>query len=155
MSSLGIGLIAVGLISVCVFLWFHYQRKPRCIHTFEGHENIVCTVAFSPDGKLLASGSGDNTIKIWNVDKRECIHTFEGHKGSVCSVAFSPDGKRVVSGSKTIKLWDVDTRECIHTFKGHKSSVYTVAFSPDGKLLASGSGDNTIKLWNVIKFKIS
>ena len=108
-------------------------------------------VSYCPNGKYIASGSWDNTIKLWNVITGECIKTFEGHTNWVNSVAFSPDGKYIASGSwdKTIKLWDVQTGECIKTFEGHEDSVYSVAFSPDGKYIASGSNDKTIKLWYV------
>ena len=119
MSSLGMGLIAAGII-VCVFLWFRYQRKPRCIHTFEGHKKWVTSVAFSPDGKLVTSGSWDETIKLWDIETRECLNTFKGHTSTVNSVAFSPDGKLMASGSddKTIKLWDVENKEYLHTLWG-------------------------------------
>ena len=117
----------------------------------EGHDNLVISVNFSPDGKTLVSGSWDKTIKLWNVETGKEIRTLKGHDELVRSVNFSPDGKTLVSGSldKTIKLWNVETGEEIRTLKGHDSGFNSVNFSPDGKTLVSGSNDSTIKLWNV------
>jgi nitrous oxidase accessory protein NosD len=116
-----------------------------------GHTDWVYSVAFSPDGKLLASGSRDWTIKLWDVASGSLVRTLSGHTGAVNSVAFSPDGKLLASGSRdwTIKLWDVASGSLVRTLTGHSESVTSVAFSPDGRLLASGSGDRTIKLWEV------
>ena len=116
------------------------------------HRNLVYSVVFSPDGTLLASGSEDNTVKLWDVSNRRNIATLKGHTRLVTAVSFSPpDGILLVSGSddNTIKLWDVSNRRNIATLKGHRSWVSSVVFSPDGTLLASGSDDNTIKLWDV------
>jgi WD40 repeat protein len=108
-------------------------------------------VGFSPDGQQLASGSGDNTIKIWDVTTGKVLNTLKGHESSVWSVEFSPDGKKLASGSedKTIKIWDVTTGKVLNTLKGHEGSVWSVGFSPDGKQLASGSDDKTIILWDL------
>ncbi|NCQ97801.1 MAG: hypothetical protein GPJ11_00005, partial [Microcystis aeruginosa L211-101] len=117
----------------------------------EGHDSLVNSVNFSPDGKTLVSGSWDKTIKLWNVETGQEIRTLKGHDNYVTSVNFSPDGKTLVSGSwdKTIKLWNVKTGQEIRTLKGHYALVSSVNFSPDGKTLVSGSNDYTIKLWNV------
>ncbi|MDB9539315.1 serine/threonine-protein kinase [Anabaenopsis arnoldii] len=123
-----------------------------CLHTtLIGHSHWVVSVAFSPDGQTLASGSVDKTIKLWDVKTGKFRDTLSGHSGSVCSVAFSPYGQTLASGSydKTIKLWDMNTAKVRHTLTGHFNWVYSVAFNPDGQTLASGGDDKTIKLWDV------
>ncbi|WP_147069267.1 nSTAND1 domain-containing NTPase [Microcystis aeruginosa] len=125
------------------------------ITTFLGHKKQVESISFSPDGKVLASGSDDKTIKLWDVDTGEEILTLHGHDGIVWSVSFSPDGKLLASGSddKTIRLWDIEMREKIRTRHLHDKGVTSITFSPDGKILISLSSDldssNTIKLWDV------
>ncbi|KAJ6023799.1 NACHT and WD40 domain protein [Penicillium herquei] len=118
--------------------------------TLEGHSGLVQAVAFSPDGQTIASGSNDNTIKLWNAKTGEQRHTLEGHLDWVRAVAFSPDGQTIASGSNdnTIKLWNTETGKQRHTLEGHSGLVRAVAFSSDGQTIASASDDNTIKLWN-------
>ncbi|GMG08914.1 unnamed protein product [Aspergillus oryzae] len=120
------------------------------LQTHEGHSSSVLSVAFSPDGQTIASGSSDTTIKLWDAKTGMELQTFKGHSSSVLSVAFSPDGQTIASGSsdKTIKLWDAKTDTELQTFKGHSDGVRSVAFSPDGQTIASGSYDRTIKLWD-------
>ncbi|MDE0427259.1 MAG: WD40 repeat domain-containing protein [Candidatus Poribacteria bacterium] len=115
-----------------------------------GHTDTVYSVAFSPDGQILASGSADNTIILWDATTGQYKQTLTGHKRAVYSIAFSPDGQILASGSwdKTIILWDTTTWKYIHILTGHEKVVYSVAFSPDGQVLASGSADKAIILWD-------
>jgi serine/threonine protein kinase len=119
--------------------------------TLTGHSGGVYSVAISPDGQTLASGSADKTIKIWNLSTGQEIRTLTGHSDPVRSVAFSPDGQTLASGSfdKTIKIWNLSTGQEIRTLTGHSNWVNSVAFSRDGQTLASGSYDKTIKIWNI------
>ena len=116
-----------------------------------GHSEHVIPVAFSPDGKQLASGSMDRTIKLWDAQTGALKKTLTGHSNGVHAIAFSPDGMTLASGSddKTIKLWDAQTGALRQTLTGQNSAIHTIAFSPDGKQLASGSTDKAVKLWDV------
>jgi len=123
---------------------------------FTGHTDWVNSVAFSPDGHHVVSGSYDRTIRVWNATTGETVTgPFTGHRGSVWSVAFSPDGHHIVSGmdDKTILLWNAMTGETVAgPFTGHTDSVNSVAFSPDGHHVVSGSEDRTIRMSNVTKW---
>ena len=112
-------------------------------------ENWIGGMAFSPDGKVLVSGSRDKTMKYWEVPSGKLIRTVKAHAGWVRGVAYSPDGALVASCSddNTIKFWEAATGRPIRTLKGHKEPVRAIAFSPDGRRLISGGTDRTVKLW--------
>ena len=131
------------------------EVSPHQIATLEGHTDGVVAVSFSPDGSLLASGSSDGTILLWDMRSRERVATFgvailERHTDGVAAVSFSPDGALLASGlgDRTVLLWDVATREQVATL-GHRLWVNAVSFSPDGTLLASGLWHRTVLLWDV------
>ncbi len=113
--------------------------------------DYVRSVAFSPDGRLLASGFLNGALKVWEVSSGLSALQLDGHLASVNSVVFSPDSRWLASASrdKTIKLWDSDSGGEIQTLRGHDGEVRAVAFSPDGNWLASGSHDRSVRLWRV------
>src|SRR5260370_5831338 len=111
----------------------------------------IQSVAFSPNGKLLAAGTVNGEIRLLQAFSGTPLLTFQGHTDRVWSVAFRPDDNILASGSEdqTIRLWEVSTGSCLDTLQGHTDRVWCVAFGPDGNLLASGSEDQTIRLWEV------
>ncbi|MDQ2099173.1 MAG: serine/threonine-protein kinase [Tychonema bourrellyi B0820] len=125
----------------------------RCVHTLVGHSNAVTSVAFSPDGKTLASGSEDKTIEMWKLDAGKRWYTLTGHSDWVTCVAFSPDGRTLASSGrdKTIHIWDLNKGKWWYALTGHSDRVSAVAFSPNGQVLASSSRDKTVRLWNLNK----
>ena len=111
----------------------------------------ILTLAFSPDGKLLATGDTDFKIHLWDVATGEQRLSWQGHDDWIRSIAFSPNGQLLATGSEdvTIRLWEVKTGRCLNTLTGHETWVRSVTFSPDGQTLASSSDDRTIRLWQV------
>ena len=114
-----------------------------------GHTSAVSSVAFSPDGTLLASSSYDQTIKVWDLRTGQMQKTLTGHEGRVYSVAFSPDGRTLASGGRDefIRFWDVKTGALLRTIAGHVNRVAGVMYAPDGKKLASYGHDKKINIW--------
>jgi WD40 repeat protein len=132
---------------------YNYAATER---TLTWHSDSVYGVAWSADGKTLASASRDKTIKLWDATTSKLLKTLTGHSDGIIGVAWNPDGKTLASASndKTIKLWDATTGKQIKTLIGHSDEVIGVAWSPDGKTLASASWDKTIKLWDATTGKL-
>lgn len=111
---------------------------------------VPLAVAFSPDGRFLATAGEDKLILVRNAETREILHTLTGHDDVVAGLAFSPDGKTLASSSydRTVRLWEMPSGQAKATLKGHRNWAFAVAFSPDGKTLASAGYDKTVRLWN-------
>ena len=134
------------------FAWYYLRRLAhRERATQAGHTDEVHSVTYSPDGTMLASGSKDGTIRLWDAATGQEWAVLGGHAGEVNRVAFSPDGRILASASDdgTVKFWDVATRRERATLQGHAGEVTAVAFAPDGQVLASGGEDRLIRFWDV------
>lgn len=122
---------------------------------FQGHQREIYSLSFSKNGRLIVSGSGDRTARIWDMKKGMQkileINEPEGVDADVTSVAISPDGRLVAAGSldTVVRIWEVQTGNLVEKLKGHRDSVYSVAFTPDGKSIVSGSLDKTVKHWDI------
>lgn len=123
----------------------------RCTATLTEHRNAVVRLAVSPDGKLLASGSRDNQVKLWSLPEGRPLASLTGHRADVTCLAFSPDGKLLASGSKDalVRIWNPTEGRIVQELKRHRADITCLAFSHDGNMLATagGDGDNTVMLW--------
>lgn len=146
-------IVATGCGDHVIRLWDAAQGKE--LRTLPVENGGAVGLAFSPDGKTLASAPGGNVkeqvLRLWDVETGRILRTFEGHADIVYGVAFGPDGKRIASASKdrTVRVWDVATGKELAKFSGHTNTALRVAFSPDNQTLASGGDDSNLRLWNV------
>ena len=127
---------------------FHQHREKDLLH---GHTDKINAIALSDDTRWAISGSGDKTIRLWNIPKKECVRIFHGHKETVTSLVWSDDQRLVLSGSwdRTLRLWEVANGNCLRVFTGHTGAIRTIALSPNLKIAASGGDDQTVCLWDV------
>lgn len=125
--------------------------REQFTYTLEGHTKSIWKTALSPDRRILASGSYDTTIRLWDIVTGDALFVLSGHKNGVGALAFSPDGGMLASGSRdeTIRLWDTTNGTELSILTGHNGEIEAVDFSPDGKTLASGSWDGTLRLWDM------
>ncbi|RKU28100.1 hypothetical protein C6499_10515 [Candidatus Poribacteria bacterium] len=132
-------------------IWIYNAFTGAELALIGGHTGYAAAIAFSPDGDTLASGSADDTVRLWDVETGTLINTLTGHTGWVKSVAYSPDGNTLITGGsndRTVRLWDTNTGTLQNTLTGHTGAVISVAFSPDGNTIVSGSNDRTARLWD-------
>jgi WD40 repeat protein len=134
------------------------------IYTYQGHTDRVTSVAWSPDGRHIVSGSVDKTVQVWSAVQgtraaatSSQAYIYQGHSAPVYAVAWSPDSNRIASGSddKTAQVWDAATGSQVSIYRGHTGTVTTITFSPDGRQVASGSSDKTIQVWEAATGTIS
>jgi hypothetical protein len=138
------------------FLWLRSLRPPELalgspqLACLGGHTSWVESVAYSPDGHRVISGSLDDTVRVWDAASGAEVACFRGHTLSVSSAAYSPDGRRIVSGSHddTVRVWDAQSGAELACFCRHTQSVESAAYSPDARRIVSGSDDQTVRVWD-------
>jgi WD40 repeat protein len=140
--------ISVHDATVCVW---HLDANTETRTVLKGHKHNITSLAFSPDGRKIVSGSEDCTVQFWDFETGTLLAAFRGHLGSVLSVSFSPVEDFLVSGSedRTIRIWNTRTGKVVSVLQGHSEPVTSVAFSPHGRQVVSGSEDKTVRVWDV------
>ena len=158
----GLGLAGLTAVAGGATWWVLSQgqtsRRPANSHLetilyiYKGHHAYVETLAWSPNGKRIASGSGDKTVQVWDATTGDHAFTYQGHADQVWAVAWSPDGQRITSGGvdKTVQVWVAITGNRIFTYQGHTAAVAAVAWSPNGQRIASAGYDRTVQIWDAI-----
>ena len=136
------------------FEWYYLQKQAHLdLETLRGHLEAVLSVAASPDGHRIVTGSGDNTAIVWEGTTGKELLTLKGHRAAINSAAFSPDSQRIITGSddQTAKVWEAASGRDLLTLKGHNAPVVLVEFSPDGQRIVTGSEDLTARVWEAAR----
>ena len=136
-----------GFYTICIW----DMETGECLHVLEEHTDKIRALVVSADGRHLASGGDDKTLRIWDMRTGQCLHVLEGHEGRIDVIILSADGRRVVSASwdSTLRIWDRKTGACLRVFKGHTGTVNSIASSADGQRVVSGSNDKTLRIWDL------
>ena len=147
------GLVVGGVAGSSLVLLACSQQSTSTLYTYYGNvgrHRFVRAVAWSPDGKRIASGDGSGVVQVWDAADGGHVYTYRGHTDIVYAVAWSPDGKRITSGGldTTVQVWDAADGGHVYTYRGHSEGVHAVVWSPDGKRIASGSFDATVQVWD-------
>ncbi len=148
-----IGLAVTGVVAAGGgAIWWVLVPHPHPLCVYRGHSDGVLAVAWSPDSKHIASGSGDKTVQVWDATDGGNTFTYTGHSDGVNTVVWSPDDKRIASGSddKTVQVWNAADGGNAFTYTGHSGLIYALEYSPDGKRIASSSADKTVQVWNAV-----
>jgi serine/threonine protein kinase len=147
--------LVIGLVGLVVVgggtTWIHniLSQKSSTLYTYRGHSNWVYSVAWSPNGKRIASASYDGTVQVWDALTGGHVFTYQGHTSAVNAAVWSPDDKRIASASSdgSVQVWMAATGERLLTYRGHTGPLEAVAWSPDGTRIASAGEDATVQVW--------
>jgi WD40 repeat protein len=132
--------------------WHYLKRFPLAHFPTLRHETLVIRVAFSPDGRHLASGDLDGNVTVWDARTGDEVRILRAHDRRVWALAFSPEGQYLATGGREdrrVKVWDVSTGQLLHDLANHTDGIQGLVFSPDGKRLGSASVDRTVRLWDL------
>ena len=152
----GIGGLGLAVAAIPLTRYFFASQPSFQTVTYRGHSGIVWSAAWSPDGKYIASASGDKFVQVWEALTARHVQTYKGHSDILWSAEWSPDGKYIASASydKTVQIWEALSARRVQTYEGHTLGVGSAAWFPDGKYIASASGDKFVQIWEALTARL-